>query len=125
MEIEIYRGNLYYANLDPVIGSEQGGTRPVVVLQNKMGNRYSPTVAIAPVTSRLNKMKNLPTHVFIKARGKLRYDSIVLVEQTRVIDKSRIDGCVGKLTEEEMLLIDNAIIEEFGIEVDKILKENI
>ena len=92
---EIKRGDIYYADLDPVIGSEQGGIRPVLVIQNDVGNKYSPTVIVAPFTSKLEKPP-LPTHVFIRSEDShLSQDSIILLEHIRTIDKSRLKELVG------------------------------
>lgn len=103
----IHRGEIYYADLSPVVGSEQGGYRPVVVLQNNKGNRYSTTVIVAPVSSRLTK-NPLPTHVMIDSRC-LEKKSVILLEQIRTIDKQRIKEKLGVIEKEVMLLIDQAI----------------
>lgn len=96
-----YRGDIYYADLRPVVGSEQGGIRPVVILQNNVGNRYSPTVIAAPITSR--RKTNLPTHVSINRQvDKLRCNSVILMEQIRTIDKSRLMDRIGVLNDYEM-----------------------
>ena len=84
------KGTIYYANLEPKIGSEQGGTRPVIVIQSYKGSKNSPTVVTAPLTKRLNNKPNLVSHINISKFGKLKYDSVVLLEQIRVLDKSRI-----------------------------------
>lgn len=107
----VKRGDLFYANLSPVLGSEQGGIRPVVIIQNDVGNKYSPTVIIAPITSRMNKTK-LPTHVKINASEKfgLPKDSVVLLEQIRTIDKQRLKDKIGKFDKRRMVDIDNAIL---------------
>lgn len=94
----IKRGDIYYADLNPVVGSEQGERRPVIVVQNDKGNRYSPTVIIVPVTGRLNKA-TLPTHVLIPKSCGLEKDSLALTEQIRAVDRSRLGsyiGCAGK-----------------------------
>ena len=96
----IRRGELYYAYLEPVIGSEQGGERPVVILQNNRGNRYSPTVIVAPLTTKLVK-RTLPVHVKVTAAG-LRSTSLILLEQIRTIDKQRLRQYIGEVTVEEM-----------------------
>lgn len=113
----INRGDLFYANLSPVLGSEQGGIRPVVVIQNDIGNKYSPTVIVAPITSRMNKTK-LPTHVKINASEKygLPKDSVVLLEQIRTIDKQRIKDKIGKFDERRMNEIENAIIISLALQ---------
>lgn len=101
------RGEIYYANLSPVIGSEQGGYRPVVVLQNNKGNKYSTTVIVAPISSRLTK-NPLPTHVMIETEF-LEKKSVILLEQIRTIDKKRIYEKAGVLTQEMMNQVDAAI----------------
>lgn len=111
--MQIKRGELYYATLDPVIGSEQGGKRPVLILQNDIGNKHSPTVVVAAITSRLGKAK-LPTHVNLSSE-KLSKDSIVLLEQIRTIDKCRLVEYIGKATPEEMELIEKALLVSVGI----------
>ena len=114
MDRKILRGEIYYADLDPVIGSEQGGERPVIILQNNKGNRHSPTVIVAPLTS--NRVKTaLPTHVEIHAAG-LRTTSLVLLEQIRTIDKQRISDFVGVATDVEMKDIEKALLTSVGVE---------
>ena len=103
------RGDVYYADLRPVVGSEQGGIRPVLIVQNDIGNRHSPTVIIAAITSRMNKAK-LPTHIEISSdNSTVRRDSIVLLEQLRTIDKTRLRDKVCHLEEEVMQKIDRAL----------------
>lgn len=106
----IRRGDIYYADLRPVVGSEQGGVRPVLIIQNDMGNRHSPTVICAAITSRMNKAK-LPTHVEIKAEeyGIVR-DSVILLEQVRTIDKSRLKEKVCHLNNEVLEKINKALM---------------
>lgn len=108
----IRRGEIYHADLDPVIGSEQGGYRPVVILQNNRGNYYSPTVIVAPITSR--PKTKLPTHVPLKAMKGLEKDSVVLLEQLRTIDKSRLDDFVGNISPRQM----NKVEEAFRISAE-------
>ena len=112
----IRRGDIYYADLRPVVGSEQGGVRPVLVIQNDMGNRHSPTIICAAITSKMNKAK-LPTHVEICARdyGILK-DSVILLEQIRTIDKSRLRERVSHLSDEIMSKIDWAILVSLGLD---------
>ncbi len=115
MSLKVKRGDLYFANLDTVVGSEQGGTRPVLVLQNNVGNRCSPTTIIAPITSK-RKAKSLPVHIFLLAKcSKLPQSSYVLLEQIRVIDKSRMMGKIGKLDNKTMKLIDDALKISVGL----------
>ncbi len=110
----IKRGELYYADLNPVVGSEQGGIRPVLVLQNDVGNKYSPTIIAAATTSRLTKAK-LPTHIQLpRAKCSLSKDSIVLLEQIRTIDKSRIKEKIGELPPEIMQQINDALLLSLG-----------
>lgn len=110
----IKRGEIYYADLNPVIGSEQGGVRPIVVLQNDVGNKYSPTVIAAATTSKLTKAK-LPTHIELsRDTSPLPKDSVVLLEQIRTIDKSRIKEKIGELPPETMQMIDNALLISLG-----------
>ena len=111
---EIKRNDIYYAELDPVVGSEQGGLRPVLILQNDTGNKHSPTTIVAAITSRQNKSK-LPTHVNVQTVG-LPKDSIVLLEQIRTIDKSRLTEFVGSLDRQTMESVDRAIVVSFGIQ---------
>lgn len=110
----IKRGQLYYADLSPVIGSEQGGIRPVLILQNDVGNKFSPTVIAAATTSRLTKAK-LPTHITLeKEKYCLPKDSIVLLEQIRTLDKSRLLDYIGELPSETMLQVNNALLISLG-----------
>ena len=105
----IRRGDIFYADLRPVIGSEQGGIRPVLVIQNDIGNRYSPTVIVAAITSRMNKAK-LPTHIEIDSRRcQIMKDSVILLEQIRTIDKQRLKDMIGHLDKERMRSVDEAI----------------
>lgn len=113
----IRRGELYYAYLEPVIGSEQGGERPVVILQNNRGNRYSPTVIVAPLTTKLVK-RTLPVHVKVTAAG-LRSTSLILLEQIRTIDKQRLRQYIGEVTDEEMREIEQAVLISIGMSDDK------
>jgi len=112
MTRQIKRGDIYYADLDPVIGSEQGGTRPVLIVQNDIGNKHSPTVIIIPLTSS-NKAR-LPTHVRIKRTGGLFTDSTALCEQVRTIDKSRLDGYLGRIGTGEQIAVDGAFAVSVG-----------
>lgn len=107
MDKAIKRGDLVYLNFDPIVGSEQGGPRPAVVVQNDMGNKHAPTVIIAPVTSK-SKKSNLPTHVKLTSHI-LERNSMVLLEQLKTVDKSRIDSYIGTLSDEEMKMIDKAL----------------
>lgn len=110
----IKRGELYYADLSPVIGSEQGGVRPVLVVQNDVGNKYSPTVIAAAVTSKLTKAR-LPTHIELSARTYgLVKDSVVLLEQIRTIDKRRLKERIGLLSPQVMSRVDDALLISLG-----------
>lgn len=113
--VVIRRGDIYYADLRPVIGSEQGGVRPVLIIQNDIGNRYSPTVICAAVTSQINKAK-LPTHVEIKSSNyDLVKDSVILLEQVRTIDKKRLKEKVCHLEKKTMDKVDNSLSVSFGL----------
>ena len=107
--MQVKRGDIYYADLSPVVGSEQGGIRPVLIIQNAVGNRYSPTVICAAITSRMNKAK-LPTHIEIDSRRcQIMKDSVILLEQIRTIDKQRLKDMIGHLDKERMRSVDEAI----------------
>ena len=109
------RGDIYYADLRPVIGSEQGGIRPVLIVQNDVGNRHSPTIICAAITSKMNKAK-LPTHIELTGGSVgLSKDSVVLLEQIRTIDKRRLREHMGRLDESMMNRVDNAIAVSFGL----------
>ncbi len=113
--MSIKRGEIYYADLSPVVGSEQGGVRPVLIVQNNVGNRYSPTVIAAAITSQQSKAK-LPTHIPIHADDcGLQKDSVVLLEQIRTIDKQRLKERMGAVDESSMTKVDNAISISFGL----------
>ncbi|NLB88660.1 MAG: type II toxin-antitoxin system PemK/MazF family toxin [Syntrophomonadaceae bacterium] len=106
----IKRGEIYFAQLNPVVGSEQGGIRPVVVVQNDIGNQYSPTTIILAITSQINKAK-LPTHIELKASEYgLEKDSVILAEQIRTIDKTRLKQRIASLNEETMQKVDQALL---------------
>ncbi|MGN0443584.1 MAG: type II toxin-antitoxin system PemK/MazF family toxin [Acutalibacteraceae bacterium] len=112
----IKRGEIYYADLSPVVGSEQGGMRPVLIVQNDVGNKFSPTVIAAAITSQRFKT-SLPTHIQVNAREcGLSKDSIVLLEQVRTIDKQRLKEKMGNLDEKDMSRIDKALSVSFGLE---------
>lgn len=115
MERKIMRGEIYMADLDPVVGSEQGGERPVLVIQNNLGNKHSPTVIVLAITSRFHKKRHLPTHVPIES-GDLSKNSIALAEQVRTIDKSRLIHYVGRASKETMDFVDNALKVSMGVQ---------
>ena len=108
------RGDIYFADLDPVVGSEQGGTRPVIVIQNDTGNKHSPTLIVATVTT--SKKENMPTHLLIKDNPAFREASVVQLEQIRTIDKCRIDNYLGKVTPHEMVAIEKALSISLAME---------
>ena len=110
------RGDIYFADLDPVVGSEQGGTRPVIVIQNDTGNKHSPTLIVATVTTRIRKKENMPTHLLIKDNPAFREASVVQLEQIRTIDKCRIDNYLGKVTPHEMVAIEKALSISLAME---------
>ncbi len=115
--VNIKRGDIYYADLSPVIGSEQGGVRPVLIVQNNMGNRYSPTVIAAAITSQQSKA-NIPTHILIESEASgLQKNSVVLLEQVRTIDKKRLREKMGSINPSTMSRIDEAISISMGLSV--------
>ncbi len=112
----VKRGDIYYADLSPVIGSEQGGIRPVLIIQNDVGNKYSPTVIAAAITSQINKAK-MPTHIELSASDYGLYkDSVILLEQIRTIDKKRLREKVAHLDKKLMKTVDEALSISFGID---------
>ena len=115
MNTSVKRGDIYYADLSPVVGSEQGGLRPVLIIQNDVGNRYSPTVIAAAITSRMGKTK-LPTHIDVLAdKVGLTKDSVILLEQIRTLDKRRLKEKMGHLDESMMRQVNAAIAVSFGL----------
>lgn len=113
--IGVKRGEIYYADLSPVVGSEQGGVRPVLIVQNDVGNKYSPTVIAAAITSQKEKTK-LPTHISLEAQScGLTKDSVVLLEQIRTIDKKRLKERMGEIDQSSMSKINNALSISFGL----------
>ena len=115
----IKRGEIYYADLSPVVGSEQGGVRPVLIVQNDIGNKHSPTVIAAAITSQREKTK-LPTHISLNAVScGLAKDSVVLLEQVRTLDKKRLKERMGELGSNDMHKVDNALSVSFGLEIPR------
>lgn len=111
----VKRGDIYYADLSPVVGSEQGGVRPVLIVQNDMGNRFSPTVIAAAITSQRDKSR-LPTHISVRSHDcGLARDSVVLLEQIRTIDKKRLKERMGKLDDQSMTQVNRALSISFGL----------
>ena len=111
----VKRGDIYYADLSPVVGSEQGGIRPVLVIQNDIGNKYSPTVIAAAITSQINKAK-MPTHIELAAKDYgLNKDSVILLEQIRTIDKRRLREKIGRIDDGLMASVNNALSKSFGL----------
>lgn len=115
MEEKINKGDIFYANLDGAIGSEQKGNRPVVIVQNNTGNKYSPTTIIIPLTKIINRKNRLPTHLNIKKNNKIKADSTILAEQIRVIDKKRLGNKISSLSEKEIQVIDDKLKIALGI----------
>ena len=111
------RGDIYYADMEPHIGSKQGGKRPVVVLQNNIGNRHSPTLIVATVTTRTEKKKNQPTHVLVDSNPAFEEPSMILLEQIFTIDKSHIERFMGYASKAEMLRIDMALLVSLALNV--------
>ena len=121
MDTSVKRGEIYYADLSPVVGSEQGGVRPVLIVQNDTGNRYSPTVIAAAITSQMGKAR-LPTHIELSAQNYgLTKDSVVLLEQIRTLDKRRLRERMGKVDAELMGRIDAAIAVSFGLQGERMV----
>lgn len=115
--MRIYKGDIFYADLTPVVGCEQGGIRPVLIVQNNIGNRYSPTVIVAAITSRTGK-QHLPTHIGLGGpQNGLRQNSLVLLEQVRTIDRSRLRDYIGTLTDQQLRQVDEALAASFGLEL--------
>ena len=115
MNMNVRRGDIYYADLSPVVGSEQGGVRPVLIVQNDVGNRFSPTVIAAAITSQTDK-SHLPTHIYVHSMEcGLHKDSVVLLEQIRTLDKRRLKECMGRLEDSTMDKVDHAISVSFGL----------
>ncbi|WPC17154.1 type II toxin-antitoxin system PemK/MazF family toxin [Pediococcus inopinatus] len=114
-EANVKRGDIFYADLSPVVGSEQGGMRPVLIVQNNIGNHYSPTVIVAAITAKIQKPK-MPTHVGITAAETgVERNSVILLEQIRTIDKQRLKDQVGQLTTSKMLEVDAALKVSVGL----------
>jgi mRNA interferase MazF len=125
MIIDIRRGDIFYADLSPVVGSEQGGLRPVLIVQNDTGNRYSPTVIAAAITSRMSKTR-LPTHIDVYSNQVgLAKDSVILLEQIRTIDKRRLKEKLGHLDEGIMNSVNSAIAVSFGLSEEPVVTEAI
>ena len=115
MRKEIKRGELFFCNLDPVIGSEQGGTRPVLIIQNDVGNKYSPTtIVVATITSKVSKTE-LPTHVSLSHVPGLDRDSLLLLEQLRTVDRSRLRSLIGRLDPDTMKQVNQALAVSLGL----------
>ena len=123
--MNVKRGDIFYADLSPVVGSEQGGLRPVLIVQNDVGNKYSPTVIAAAITSKLDKAK-LPTHIDVYAEEfGLSKNSVVLLEQIRTLDKRRLKEKMGHLDDVLMQKVNTAITISFGLSPDTSVKEDI
>ena len=114
--MNVKRGELYYADLSPVVGSEQGGIRPDLVVQNDIGNKYSPTIIAAAITSKINKAK-LPTHIELPSSYGLAKDSVILLEQIRTLDKRRLKERIGELPPSTMVRVNRAILISLGFPV--------
>ena len=112
---KVLRGEIYYAVLNPVIGSEQGGIRPVLIIQDDRGTRNCPTCIVAPITKLINKKYDLYTHVYIKPRRYLKHHSVILLEHSRAISKDRLRQFIAKITDKEQKQVDNAILNTFNL----------
>lgn len=117
MPKQIYRGEMYYADLSPVIGSEQGGKRPVLIIQNNIGNLYSPTVIVAAMTGKVRRKAKLPTHYIVNGCGGLGEDSIILLEQIRTIDKRRLKKYIGQIRPEDMEKVNQCLAVSVGLKL--------
>ena len=124
MNNNVRRGDIYYADLSPVVGSEQGGVRPVLIVQNDVGNRYSPTVIAAAITSQTGKAR-LPTHIEVHTDSGLAKSSIVLLEQIRTLDKRRLKDRMGHLDDETMTLVNDALSVSFGLVGEEHTSQNV
>ena len=121
MDNSVKRGDIFYADLSPVVGSEQGGVRPVLIIQNDTGNRHSPTVIAAAITSQTGKAR-LPTHIDLQAMScGLPKDSVVLLEQIRTLDKGRLREHMGRLDDQAMHRVDSAIAVSFGLHPETLI----
>ena len=116
MEKTIKRGDIYYADLNPVIGSEQGGKRPVLIISNDIGNKHSPTVIVAAITGKTQTKAKLPTHTEVKNVEGLDRDSVILLEQIRTIDKQRLRNQIGKIPDNAMARVDKALAISVALE---------
>lgn len=110
------RGDIYYADLNPVCGSEQGGKRPVVVIQNNMGNIHSPTLIVAAITTRVDKKRKFPAHYAVKDNSAFEEPSTIMLEQIRTIDKKRVLGYLGKIDAKEMIGVDKVLLLSLALE---------
>ena len=115
MKRQIKRGEMYYVNLEPVVGSEQGGTRPVLIIQNNVGNKFSSTTIIAAAITSKTAKSSLPTHIALKNVAGLDRDSLLLLEQVRTIDRSRIKGYIGTLDDKKMEKVNKALCISLGL----------
>lgn len=115
MKGKILRGDIFYADLGRGIGSEQKGYRPVLIIQNNVGNKYSPTVIVASITSKVGVKAKLPTHYFVNTESGLEAPSVVLLEQIRTIDKKRLDLYIGHLSDKHMEQINSALVVSIGL----------
>ena len=117
MSRKINRGDIYFADLNPVIGSEQGGVRPVFIIQNNMGNRYSPTVIVAAMSGKVAEKTELPTHYKVRVYAGLQEESLVLLEQIRTIDKKRLQNYIGELNQADMEQIDRCLAVSLALTI--------
>ena len=122
MKIRVKRGEIYLADLNPVVGSEQGRIRPVLIVQNDIGNTYSPTTVILPLTSRIHKKESLSTHVILEDVVGLNKPSVSMAEQIRTIDKRRVQRYIGRITPKQMAAIDDAIHISLGLYIPETLE---
>ena len=117
MSDKICRGDMFFANLSPVKGSEQGGIRPVLIIQNNMGNRYSPTVIVAAMSGKVAEKAKLPTHYMVRAYAGLKEESLVLLEQLRTIDKRRLQKYIGRLNQGDMEEVNRCLAISLALKI--------
>lgn len=122
MNNQVYRGDIFHAELDGAIGSEQKGRRPVVIVQNNIGNKLANTVIVVPITKKIDGRKKLPMHITVKAFGRIKFDSTILTEQIRVIDKSRLLEKIGRLPYKIEKAMDKSLLIAIGIDINNLTK---
>lgn len=125
MPRKIYRGEMYFADLSPVVGSEQGGYRPVLVIQNNIGNLHSPTVIVAAISGRTSTKANISTHHKVRAYAGLKEESLVLLEQIRTLDKKRLQEYIGQLNQSDMKKIDHCLAVSLKLNIENRARQRV